>query len=291
MLFSLFRKVVKPLTGKGLGRHPLVRKMFYFLYRWLAPKGIILIKVREHKMYVDTRDMGIVTTMLFIRGSWERGTTRLFEDIIQKGMVVLDVGANIGYFTLIAAKLVGEEGKVFAFEPEPYNFDLLVRNLKLNGYHNVIPTQKAISDKNGRATLFLDKTQWGLHSLSRENVTNSNGNSIEVDVQTLDDFFKDSGDRVDFAKIDVQGAELAVIQGMENIIENNKDLKMVVEFCPVDLIRFSSSPEEFLNRLIGYGFKLYQISESKERVVPVDIASLLKRYQRGGMTNLLATRT
>ena len=290
MLFSLFRKVAKLLTGKVLARLPLVRRLFYFLYRWLAPKGIILIKVREHKMYVDARDMGPAKTLL-THGSWERGTTKVFEDIIQKGMVVLDIGANIGYFTLIAAKLVGEEGKVFAFEPEPYNFDLLVRNIKLNSYHNVFPAQKAIAGKNGRAILFLDKTRWGRHSLSRANVRDFSGNSVEVDVQTLDDFVKDFGDRVDFAKIDVQGAESAVIQGMENIIDSNKNLKMVVEFSPVGLRGFGSSPEECLDRLIGYGFKLYQISESKERVVPVDIASLLKRYQRGGTTNLLATRT
>lgn len=290
MLFSLFRKVVKSLTGKGLYRLPLARRLVSFLYRWLAPKGIILIKVREHKMYVDSRDITISRILLTV-GSWERGTTRLFEDIIQKGMVVLDVGANIGYFTLIAAKLVGEEGKVFAFEPEPYNFDLLVRNLKLNGYHNVTPAQKAISDKNGRATLFLDRTQWDQHSLSRRNVTNFSGNSIEVDVQTLDDFLKDFGHRVDFAKIDVQGAELAVIQGMRHIIESNKNLKLVVEFNPEGLRRFGSSPEEFLNRLTGYGFKLYQIGESRERMVPVDIASFIKRYQQRPGANLLATRT
>lgn len=291
MLFTLFRKVVKPLTGKGLGRLPLVKRSFYFLYRWLVPKGITVIKVREHKMYVDTRDTGSVTTSLLTLGSWERGTTRLFEDILQKGMVVLDVGAHVGYFTLVAAKLVGEEGKVFAFEPEPYNFDLLVRNIKLNGYHSVIPTQKAIADKNGRATLFLDKTRFGHHSLSRGNVIDCSGNSVEVDVQTLDDFLKDFGDRVDFAKIDVQGAESAVIQGMAKTIESNKNLKIVVEFTLLGLRCFGSSPEEFLNRLIGYGFKLYQISESKERTVPVDIASLIRRYQRGGTTNLLATRT
>ena len=241
-------------------------------------------------MYVDTRDVTIGRILLTV-GSWERGTTRLFEDIIQKGMVVLDVGANIGYFTLIAAKLVGEEGKVFAFEPEPYNFDLLVKNIKLNGYHHVIPTQKAISDKNGRATLFLDKTQWGQHSLSRGNVTNFSGNSVEVEVQTLDDFLKDFGHRVDFAKIDVQGAESAVIQGMRQIIENNKNLKLVVQFSPEELRGFGSSPEEFLNRLTGYGFKLYQIGESKEQMVPVDIASLIKRCQQRPGPNLLATRT
>lgn len=241
-------------------------------------------------MYVDTQDVSI-SRILLTAGSWERGTTRLFEDIIQKGMVVLDVGANIGYFTLIAAKLVGEEGKVFAFEPEPYNFDLLVRNIKLNGYNNVIPTQKAISDKNGRATLFLDKTRWTQHSLTRGNIVNSGGNSVEVEVQTLDDFLKDFGYRVDFAKIDVQGAESAVIQGMRQIIENNKNLKLVVQFSPEQLRSFGSSPEEFLNKLTGYGFKLYQIGESKEQMVPVDIASLIERCQQWPGPNLLATRT
>ncbi len=239
-------------------------------------------------MYVDAGDIDIGRSLL-TTGSWQKETARLFEDVIQKGMVVLDVGANIGYFTLIAARLVGGEGKVFAFEPEPYNFDLLVKNIKLNGYKNVIPVPKAISDKKGRATLFLDKHR-ALHSLARENVTRFSGSSVEVEVQTLDGFLKDFGHRVDFAKIDVQGAELAVIGGMRRIIETNKELKMVVEFSPKQLRGFGSSPAEFLDRLTGYGFKLYQIGKSKERMVAVDTASLVKKYQRGPW-NLLATRT
>lgn len=288
MLFPLFRKLVRSLSGKGLYRIPLARRLVSYLYRWLAPRGIVITGVGEHKMYVDAGDIDIGRSLL-TTGSWQKETARLFEDVIQKGMVVLDVGANIGYFTLIAARLVGGEGKVFAFEPEPYNFDLLVKNIKLNGYKNVIPVPKAISDKKGRATLFLDKHR-ALHSLARENVTRFSGSSVEVEVQTLDGFLKDFGHRVDFAKIDVQGAELAVIGGMRRIIETNKELKMVVEFSPKQLRGFGSSPAEFLDRLTGYGFKLYQIGKSKERMVAVDTASLVKKYQRGPW-NLLATRT
>lgn len=248
----------------------------------------MLAEVGEHKMYVHTGGTGIIPDLLVL-GSYERGTTRLFKETIGEGMVVVDIGANIGHFTLIAARLVGNKGRVFAFEPEPHNFDLLVKNLELNRYSNVIPVPKAVSNRNGRARLYLDKINWGEHSLSKQCPTHFNGVSVEVEIQTLDDFLKDYDGKVDFIKIDAQGAELAIIQGMTNVIKNNRDLKMVVEFWPEGLRHFGSSPEELLNALVSYGFKLYQIDEHKESLTPVNVASLIKKYYSRGYTNLLAT--
>ncbi|MFC1904404.1 FkbM family methyltransferase [Chloroflexota bacterium] len=250
----------------------------------------MLAEVGEHKMFVQTRDIGLGRPLLVL-GSYERGTTRLFKETIQEGMTVIDIGANIGYFTLIAARLVGGEGRVFAFEPEPHNFDLLVKNLELNEYSNVIPVSKAVSNRNGSARLYLDKNNWGAHSLSEECPTHFSGVSVEVEIQTLDDFLKDYGGKVDFIKIDAQGAEPAIIQGMTNVIKHNKDLKMVVEFWPEGLRHFGSSPEEFLDRLVGYGIKLYRIDERNGALTPVDVTFLIKKYHSRGSRNLLAIRT
>ena len=143
--------------GTGLGRFRLLFRLYTLLYQRLAPKGIILLEVQGHRMYVDGQDVG-VAPILVVKGVYEEGVTRVFKNEIKPGAVVLDIGANIGYHTLTAARLVGQDGKVFAFEPEPSNFDLLVRNVKINGYSKVIPVQKARSSKRGRARLFLHGT-------------------------------------------------------------------------------------------------------------------------------------
>jgi len=89
-------------------------------------------------MYIDSRDTTVGTSLLKW-GFFEKYETKLFKKSIKRGMVVLDIGANIGYYTLLAARLVGDEGKVFAFEPDPYNYSLLRKNIEANRYNNVIP--------------------------------------------------------------------------------------------------------------------------------------------------------
>lgn len=289
MLFSILKVILKPLMGKGLNRFHLLLRLYTLLYQRLAPKGVILLKVHGHKIYVDGQDMGL-TPILLVKGVHEEGVTRVFENEIKQAAVVLDIGANIGYHTLTAARLVGQKGRVFAFEPEPSNFDLLVRNAKANGYSNIIPLQKALSNKRGKARLFLHEAYWEAHSLSPDNVSilsagseasTFSGRYVEVDVETLDELFKDYEGKVDFIKIDVQGAEMAVLEGGRNIIDKNKDLKIVTEFWPAGLKRFAGSdPEEYLNMLESYGFKLYLIDESKGSVAPFDGASFLKEWRR-----------
>ena len=99
---------------------------------------------------------------------YERATTDLLKDLLHPGMIFVDVGANIGYFSLLAANLVGTEGTVYAFEPEPGNHELLRKNIELNSYSNIVMIQKAVSNKSGSAPLFLSALDSGSHSLYSE---------------------------------------------------------------------------------------------------------------------------
>ena len=296
MLYSIFIKVAKVVSFLArrelrYSRFPLVVRLYEFLYKALLPKErIILVPVQEHKMYVDIGDTGFATQDLISEGLFHKQMTKVVKDIITRGMVCLDIGANIGYFTLIMARLVGEEGKVFTFEPEPHNFDLLAKNIAINGYDNITPVKKAISNKDGKAQLFLDRTSFGSHSLSRQSAANIRQDIIEVETQTLDSFFKDYDGKIDFIKMHAEGAELAVLEGMENIINKNKDVIIITRFLPDLLTRFGSPPEEYLNRLVGYGFKLHDISERKKRLYLTDVASILRQYPLGEATNLLVKR-
>lgn len=109
-MFSIFKKSRKPLTGKGLGRLPLVNRLNWFLYQHLKPKGRTLVEVQGNKMYVDTDGAGMAPPLL-MGDTYEKCAVNLFKKLVSKGMVVVDIGANIGYYTLIAANLVGDKRK------------------------------------------------------------------------------------------------------------------------------------------------------------------------------------
>jgi FkbM family methyltransferase len=261
LMLSMPGKLASFIAGKGLSKLPLVTKIHSIFYWHLRPSGIVLIDVQGSKMYVDSRDTG-VAPFLLEWGFYEKYETALFKNLIKKGMVFVDVGANIGYYTLLAARLVSEEGKVFAFEPDPYNYSLLCRNIEANGYRNVIPVRKAVFSKSGKMKLFLDKSNLGGHSLSEANV--DDGASIVIEATSLDDYFENINCKIDVIKVDVQGSEMEVFEGMTNTINQNDNLKVITEFWPMGLRKSGSLPTVFLNKLIECGFTLYQIGQYVE---------------------------
>jgi len=122
----------------------MARRTYGFLYSIIMPPNeIVLGEFEGLKMYFYTNDKHGMTAQLFMGGHYEKYETNLFKRVVSEGMTVVDLGANIGYYTLLAAKLVGRKGKVFAFEPGPDNFSLLLKNIEANGYDNVIPVQKS----------------------------------------------------------------------------------------------------------------------------------------------------
>ena len=284
LVLSIPGKLMGFIAGKGLGRLPLVMWIHGFLYRHLQPTGIVLIDVQESKMYVDSQDIG-VAPFLLEWGVYEKNETELFKSLTKKGMVVVDVGANIGYYTLLAARLVGEAGRVFAFEPDPHNFDLLCKNIEINGYGNVVPVRKAVFSKSGKMKLFLDESNLGGHSLSEANVDTSG--SVTVEVTSLDDYFGNTDSRIDVIKMDVQGSEMDVLEGMTNTINRNDDLKIITEFWPMGIRNSGSSPTGFLNKLIECGFALYQIGQYVEFV---NVNYLLKMCSEKKFTTLLCVK-
>lgn len=291
LIASIFTTVTRLLVGTGISRFPLVHRTYQFLYRHLLGKSVflppLLINVQGHRMYVGAATVDFAPARVRSR-PYEKYQTELFRKIVKKGMVVVDIGASIGYYTLIAAELVGENGKVFAFEPEPENYALLVRNIEANGYKNVLPVQKAVSNKVETTRLFLSPDgNTGWHRIYD---SQDGWDSIEIETVTLDEFFKDKEGRIDVIKMDVEGAEMAVLQGMSHILKGNDNLKIFTEFMPMLLEKFGSSPEGYLSQLIKHGFKLYGIDEQKEQIRPFDMDSLRQMRTGGKYTNLLCLK-
>lgn len=285
MMFSIFKKAKEFLSGTGIGKLPLVSRVYNLLYQYLKPKGIILVEVQGHKMFVDSQDVG-VTPDLLMNGCYEKYETTVFKKIVKEGMTVVDIGAHIGYYTLLAANLVGESGRVYAFEPDPNNYALLVKNIRSNSYNNVVPVQKAVSNNVGTTKLFLSPENTGDHRIYN---SHDERYSIEIETVTLDEYLKDKENRIDMIKMDIQGAEMAALQGMMEILNKNDDIKIFTEFSPALLERFGHSPEECLNELIKYGFKFFEIGHQEE-AMPIDINSLMQMCAGEEHTNLLCLK-
>ena len=208
-------------------------------------------------MYVNTEDDGIAPEILAY-GFYEEYETELFKKLIKPSMVVLDIGANIGYYSLIAAKLVGARGKVYAFEPDPLNYQLLLANIEANHFTNIIPIQRIVSNKSGKTKLFKDRGSWGCHTLCERNILTAGNGYLEIEAITLDEFFKDKRDsKVDFIKMDVQGAEGLILERSFEILRHNDPI-ILMEFWPNGLRNLKADPLRVLQDLhhLNYSIKV-----------------------------------
>lgn len=257
VLFSAFRKVVKLLSGTGAGGIPGAVAVYNFLSQLLWPSKAFT-EVQGSKMHFNLEGLpkGCIANFppCIISGVWEKLTTEMFKKVVKEEDVVLDLGAHCGYYTLLAARLVGRKGKVYAFEPEPINYGLLIKNIELNGYDNIVPVQKAVSNITGTVRLFLDDKNTGGHTVCQPD---EKVEFIEVESVTLDEFFKDRKHPINVIKMDIEGAEMAAFLGMERILGENQNLKMFVEFYPPYIRRSGESPEDFVRVLLkDYGFSI-----------------------------------
>ena len=236
-----------------------------------------LVEADGHFLEVDPRDRSL-GSRLRRTGIWSATEKALFEQELRPGMVAIDIGANVGYFTLLAARLVGPAGRVYAFEPEPNNFELLRRNVARNGYQNVATVQTALSRRSGAQRLFKSNDNFGDHRLMH----GPRGRSwIDVPVITLDEFFAGfagSEPSVGFLKLDIQGAELAALQGARRLITASPPVSLLTEFWPDGMRAFGDDPEEYLRELQAFGFSIAIITgRSRPRLHRLEDAGELRR--------------
>ena len=291
MLKSKIFKIVKGVIGgKGLTKYESVRKMKKIAEENLHSK---YVNIDEHKIFLDSSD----SLRLSINGDFEPHTTKLIKNNISKGNLVIDVGANIGYFSLIMAKCV-ENGKVFSFEPELKNFELLEKNLDENEYSNVVLENKAVGNKNGITEMYLADKNDNIYSSSMHKIFSSKivsqlSNTISVNIIKLDEYFVNLGliNKIDLVKIDVEGAEFDVLRGMEKIIDGNKNIKIIMEFCLENLEDFGSNPKDIMHFLKDKGFKIWKINEIEKNLQQVfEINDLMTLEKEKTGLNIFCSR-
>jgi FkbM family methyltransferase len=170
------------------------------------------------------------------------------------GMTIIDIGANIGEYSLFLAALVGSTGRVIAVEPEPENFGRLRRALSHLACVELI--HAAASSRRGKLHLFLSEKL----NVDHHTYDDGEGRScLQVEAIALDDYVQ-IGTRVDFIKIDVQGAELAALKGAERILRENYHIKVLFEYWPYGLRRAGHEPWELISYLQSLGFEIHPIN-------------------------------
>ena len=226
--------------------------------------------VQGSKMFLDPGD----SLDLSINGVYGELDTKIIREEIHEGDIVIDVGANIGYYTLIFAQLVGSSGKVFAFEPEPKNFEILKKNIEINNYQNIVAEQKIVSDKSGIVKLFIAEHGIVGHRINQEK---SSQKFIEVESIILDNYIKklNLDNKINFIKIDVEGSEPKVLEGTKEIIQKSNQLKIFTEFNREVVKEYGIEPKEMIDLFYRNGFKIYLPNYKENKINLTNVNELL----------------
>ncbi len=193
--------------------------------------------------------------IIYYRGVHERLETKLCRCIIRPGFTCLDVGANLGYYTLLLAKLTNGIGEVHAFEPSPEETERLRRNVSMNPFNNIKIHSVALSNFTGKIGITERRKGGNTRIAASPHETH-----LEIDCVTLDEFASSEGiDNIRFIKIDVEGAEVKFLEGGLNTISRFKPV-MIIELNPRALDRFGNRISEISELLEKRQYHLYTLS-------------------------------
>lgn len=225
--------------------------------------------INGYDMHIDDVDsLGLASNSKF-----EPYETAVVKQLLKEGDIVLDIGANIGYYTLLFSRLVGEIGKVYAFEPDPSNYQLLQKNIISNNIKNTVLFNKGVSNKSGASTLFLCSGNKGMHRAYPSILCDD---KIPIEMVMLDEETNILNHKIDFLKIDIEGFEYQALQGMKKILKNNQELKILTEFSPTAIVESGYDPSDYLDLLEEYDFTIYSVENLKS---PINTAELRKELK------------
>ena len=260
-LRKVIQRLISPLLGKGYGRLPVLRSGLSWYKRRLKPEYVL---VEGQPLYLNPNDEEL-SPYLALHGYFEKMETDLVHKYVKPGMRVLDIGANIGYFTVMCSVLAGKHGQVVALEPDDTNFSFLKRSVAELPTKNVHLVQAAAWSNSGQLDLYLSSQNPGDHQSfpgddARHHYT--------VEAVAIDDL-PEARDGFDFIKMDIQGAEGHALRGMKNILANQPPAVMLLEFWPSSLERAGTSPQKIFASLVQHGYRIHRVSNEEVTLYPV----------------------
>lgn len=244
------------------------------------------LTVHNAKVALNPRDP-VVSGALMLK-VYEKPETDFFLATFRSGMTFLDIGANVGYYTALALTATQNQGRVIAMEPDPESFQYLRKTVLANGGINTTCVNKAAADRAGTMTLFVSADNRGDNRLYDNDLRTG---TCVIDAVRVDDLLSGLGvDNVDFIKMDVQGFEGRVLQGMHRTLNKPNPLVFMMEFWPHGLTSAGSSPVEVLGSLAGNGLNLFELTNRAKlrRIAQYD--DLIARFPGRRYTNIVALR-
>ena len=249
---------------KLLFKIPFAQRVYYRAYKSIFTPSKIFKGVKKRVKLKD----GIIYELiisdwvqgnLYFVGKYEAAEIKFVKDNVTNGNVFIDIGANIGLYSLTASQSVKKSGKVIAFEPFLNNYKLFKNNIAFNGFTNIIVENQAISDSNKQITLFYNTKDdnLGMASSYLSEYTHSEMiNAISLDQYVADHKIA----AVDFVKIDIEGGEYIALIGMKNILSNCNPILLI----EMDEGILSSTPyrkEDIIGYLNGFGYEMFYIDD------------------------------
>ncbi len=222
----------------------------------------------SHKFYLE-----------MVEGTYEHETTRVIRSLLRPAMNVVDLGAHIGYYTVLAAREVKPGGRVYAFEPQHFLLAFLAQDVAANAYEDIVTVvPKAVANRSGFASLFLGSGA-GLTSSLYAGGFNIGDQTITVDLTTLDEFFRQEGwPKIDLIKMDIEGSEKLALEGMVELSQRNPHLRLVMEFSPVHIAGGGNTPDDLFGVLRSLQFSRFTVIDNGLSVldIPRDISRLVR---------------
>lgn len=277
------------LKEKGLNKF-LIASYFRTL---IALNSIVPFKryikrsIFDYKMYLDVKDAGISRSLL-LHAERELDHKKMLEEIVKPGMTIFDIGANIGYYVLMERNLLKGRGNVIAIEPSPWNTDLLKRNLLLNGVTDVPVYTMAISNKIDKKPFFIAKqTNLNTFHATGSGKANLSGKVIDVDTHTVQSFSKMIGVIPDLIRMDVEGHEVEVIEGMLDAILRGEMRPAIIFETHLTRYNHDHDFSHVLKKLFDLGYKAKIVSSSSMRGTRIINSLGYKSYQEVASDDVL----
>jgi len=234
------------------------------LQKLFLGRRFIKRRIYNYRMLLDLEDRGISRSLILF-GTRELDHKIILEKVLKPGMAVLDIGANLGYYVLMELKLIGPSGRMLAVEPSPANVELLRKNLELNGYPDIRVLAGAVSDQSGEREFFLAR-QSNLNTFHAvgSGSKDLSGESVSVLTYTVPElaqlFFNP-----DLIRMDVEGHEVEVFNGMLPAIESGQLSPMIIFETHLSRYGANHDMEAPLRRLFAAGYATRYLASSSQR--------------------------
>ena len=258
---------VERVKGYGLAWR-LFHRILWKLYIKIFPGREMTVRSGSGKCF-RLRVGDQISEILFTQGVYEPQLTSILMPLVKPGMTIFDIGANIGYYSILMAEKVGPRGSVHCFEINDNILKLLEGNIKLSGAGNIRVVRQAVSDKNGRETFYVpslgDEGEGSLRPSGRYKAEGT----MEVETTTLDSFIEKNGiPKVDLIKIDVEGGEFLAFEGAKKLLSSKDRPIIMFEALDTACANFGHTWIDSIEKVKSFGYRIYQGDTANYIAIP-----------------------